>query len=224
MESIMFVIRRLVFVANAASLALVMSSATTANAEEASAFLAETYRVISEIRQSGEYDAEVKRALIERALGKRLDLATMSRLALGKQEESFSRSELSEFIQEYSRFLSYTYLQEIAWSDPTEAPTIESAVVDPKTGWVRISTKAKGRQSLATQRNLYRATSQFRAEYLLRERHGSWRIAKIRFNGVDLNSAFGAQFESLLRKSSPEELLARLRTLNTRRESENPLE
>jgi len=220
----MFVIRRLVFVASAASLALAMSSATTANAEEASAFLAETFREISEIRQNGDHDAEVKRALIERVLDERLDLATMSRLALGKQEESFSRSELSEFIQEYSRFLNYTYLREIAWSDPKQIPTFENSVVNAETGWVTIDTVGKRRKSLATQRGQYRRTNTFRAEYLLLKRHGSWRIAKIRFNGVDLNSAFGAQFESMLQNSTPEEVLAKLRDLNTRRGAENPLE
>lgn len=220
----MFVIRRLAFVTGAAFLALLMSSAKTVRAEEADAFLTETHRVLSEIRDNEQYDAEVKRALIEHELDERLDLPTMSRLALGRQEESFSRSELSEFIQEYSRFLTYTYLQEIAWTDPKEIPTIESSVVDAKTGWVTIGTKAKRRQSAASQRNQYRASSVFRAEYLLRKRHGSWRIAKIRFNGVDLNTAFGAQFEAMLKKSTPEEVLAKLQSLNTRRESENPLE
>ena len=198
-------------------------AASPSPGERASAFLSDTHRAIAAIRQDDQHSPDEKRALIERILNEGLDLATMSRLALGKQEASFNRVELSEFVQEYSRFLNDTYLNEIAWSDPDQAPSLEPAEVDPKTGWVTIATTSKQRSSLATRRGEYRKSSVFRAEYLLRERHESWRIARIRFNGVDLNRVFGSQFEALLRDSTPAEVLAELHALNSRRGASNPL-
>ena len=222
----MVIARRIVLSATASLLvlsALAANGETTKRAEQADLFLTDMHRVISEIRLNDEYSADGKRALIDHLLDEKLDLATMARFALGKQEAAFSRSELSEFIQEYSRFLGYTYLREIAWSDPKDIPTLERTSVDPDTGWVRIDTKAKPRSSIANQRGQYRESSTFRAGYLLRKRHGSWRIVRISFNGVDLNRSFGAQFEAVLEKSTPEELLAKLNELNNRRDKTNPL-
>jgi ABC-type transporter MlaC component len=219
--------RRLLLRFTASFLVLTAVSAngeTTKRAEQADAFLTETHRLISQIRLNDQSSADSKRALIDRLLDEKLDLATMARLALGKREEAFSRSELSEFIQEYSRFLVYTYLREIAWSDPKDTPRLEGTSVDPDTGWVRIATKAKPRSSIANQRGEYRQSSVFRAEYLLRERHGNWRIVQISFNGVDLNRSFGSQFEAVLKKSTPEELLKELHDLNNRRGDTNPLQ
>jgi ABC-type transporter MlaC component len=221
----MVVIR--LFAATATLVALLSyaaNSALAAEGEKASAFLSDTHRAIAAIRQNEQQSPDEKRALIERVLDKSLDLATMSRVALGKREAAFSRSELSEFIQEYSRFLQYVYLREIAWSDPDDLPTLKGVEVDPKTGWVTIGTTAKQRSSLGTRRGQFRKSSVFRAEYVLRERHGSWRIAAIRFDGVDLNRVFGAQFEALLQKSTPAEVLAEIHEQNSRQAATNPLQ
>ena len=206
------------------TLACLTGSGDATDADNASAFLTDTLEKISTIRLDEAHSPNEKRALIERLLDERLGLATMSRVALGKRREAFSPTELSEFVQEYSRFLNYTYLREIAWSDPKEVPAITAAKVDPETGFATISTKGKQRNSLANQRGQYRQSAVMHAEYLLRPRHGSWRIVRLSFNGVDLNSAFGSQFESQLRKATPEEVLADLHRLNRERENENPLQ
>jgi ABC-type transporter MlaC component len=205
-------------------LACLTGSGGATDAEDAATFLSDTHRKISEIRLNDAHSPNEKRALIERLLDKTLGLPTMSRVALGKRRDAFSQTELSEFLQEYSRFLNYTYLREIAWSDPTEIPTITKTTVDPETRFVTITTKAKQRNSLANQRGQYRQSSVMHAEYLLRPRHGSWLIVRMSFNGIDLNSAFGSQFASQLQKATPEEVLADLHQLNRERDLENPLE
>ncbi len=110
-------------------------------------------------------------------------------------------------------------------ADPKNINNHERTVVNAETGWVTIRTKAKLRSSVANRRAQNREASSLRTEYWLRERRaGSWRIAKIRFDGVDLNKVFGSQFASMLKKSTPEEVLTKLRELNTRRDATNPLE
>ena len=219
-------VRRYVLTAATALFALgcVTESGDATHAEGAAAFLSDTHRKISEIRLNEADSPDEKRALIERLLDKRLGLPTMSRVALGKRRDAFSQTEQSEFLEEYSRFLEYTYLREIAWSDPTEIPTITKTTLDPDTGFVTITTKTKQRNSLANQRGQYRQSSVMHAEYLLRPHHESWLIVRMSFNGVDLNTAFGSQFESQLQKATPEEVLADLRQLNRERDLENPLE
>jgi ABC-type transporter MlaC component len=225
-ESIMSLVRRFVLTAASAPcmLACLTGSGGATDAEDAAAFLSDTHRKISEIRLDETHSPDEKRALIERLLDERLGFPTMARVALGKRRDAFSETELSEFLQEYTRFLNYTYLREIAWSDPTEIPTITDATVDPETRVVTITTKTKQRNSLANQRGQYRQSSVMHAEYLLRPHHGSWLIVRMSFNGVDLNSAFGSQFESQLQKATPEEVLADLHKLNRERELSNPLE
>jgi ABC-type transporter MlaC component len=219
-------VRRLVLTAAATlfTLACLTGSGDATDADDATAFLTDTFEKIATIRLNETHSPAEKRALIERLLDKKLGLATMSRVALGKRREAFSQAELSEFVQEYSHFLNYTYLREIAWSDPKEDPTISKTAVDPKTGFVTLQTKAKQRNSMANQRGQYRQSPVMHAEYLLRPRHGSWRIVRMSFNGVDLNTAFGSQFESQLRTATPEEVLADLHKLNRERDHENPLQ
>ena len=89
----MLVIPRLAFAVAVYSLALAAlagSGAAATDAEQAEAFLKDTHREISAIRLGGEHSPDAQRALIERLLNEKLDLATMAQLALGSRAEAFS--------------------------------------------------------------------------------------------------------------------------------------
>lgn len=201
------------------------SSALADPAAEAKAALAKMHAEMVSILRQEKSDPTAKRALLEHFLTSNLDLARMAAEALGPHFKAMSKREFAEFSEEYSHYLTYLYLREISWVKEDGAGfEIVDARLDAKTGEVRLETRAPTRSSMANvaPRRTQRHRVELEGSYVLRERHGRWKIVAIRFNGVDLNRVFGAQFDSILESQSPEALIEKLQRSNEENRDENP--
>lgn len=204
------------------------ASGARANDDLASAraFLTGVHQEIARIRTATDRTPEEKRALLSTDLLTWLDVTSMATHALGTHLDAFTKEEFGEFVEEYGRFLTDVYLREIARSDPTAPMSIDQETIDEKTGVVTLGTIGKPRESLATAKLPWRDTGRervFRSTYTLRRLHGAWRIETIRFQGVDLNRAFGVQITGALKTITPAQLLEKLRAYNAKRAGANPL-
>jgi len=193
---------------------------------EASAALSAMHAdLIAIIRDEAE-DPSRRRPLVEHFLTSNLDLTRMVTEALGTHFELMNKTQFAEFSREYSHFLTYVYLQEMSWVRPDGGDfEIVGAELDPKSGAVEIQTRAAMRSSMANvaaarQRRSNRNV--FEGSYLLNQRHGRWNIVAMRFNGVDLNRVFAAQFAAMLEKRSPESLIEELRKRNLENAGKDP--
>lgn len=169
------------------------------------------------VRDEAENPAR-RRALLEHFLTSNLDLTGMAAEALGTHLELMDKAQFAEFAREYSHFLTYVYLQEISWVKRDGGDfEIVGAELDPESGAVQIETRAALRTSMANVAVARQRRSKqlaFEGSYRLLERHGRWSIVAMRFNGVDLNRVFGAQFAAMLDGRSPEALIEELRKRN----------
>jgi ABC-type transporter MlaC component len=194
---------------------------------EASAALSELHAELMAIVSSQEGDASRVRALLEHSLTSNLDLTHMAAEALGANFELMDKRQFAEFSREYSRFLTYLYLQEISWVKQDGGDfEIVAAKLDSKNGGVALQTRAAMRSSMANVSRRRRGSypSSLEGSYRMKKERGQWIIMSIRFNGVDLNRVFGAQFAALLEKRSPESLIEELQERNAENAKRNPFE
>ena len=192
---------------------------TDSMAEEARAAFSGTVDEVDAIIQNPSASPAAKRALVERVLERWLDLAFISRAALGPRAKTFSADELTEFAQEFERYVLNLYLMRIA-RNQGEDFEIRGAVWNAKRQVVTI--RAVGGKSVFTgllERPHDRSAV---VEYVLRKRRGEWRLVTLVIDGVDSVRVFRDEFNSVLNRDKPAELISQLRERNTELDRENP--
>lgn len=179
-------------------------------------------RIVSAAR-SEELTPEQKLALVEADLDRWLDFAFLSVAALGPAAKSFTPEQLAEYSHEFERYVSDVYIRRIIRYRDNDVE-IEGARYDEKSGRVTIQTL--GGASLAVTGRANRRNWKERApvDYVLRERHGQWRIVALRIDGVDMARFFGDQFRAVVEREGPDALIAVLRERNAERSQHNPFE
>jgi ABC-type transporter MlaC component len=195
-------------------------------AAEASAALSAMNAELIAIIRDEAVDPSRRRPLVEHFLTSNLDLTRMVTDALGPYFELMSKTQFAEFSREYSHFLTYVYLQEMSWVRRDGGDfEIVGAELDPKSGEVELQTRAAMRPSMANvpdarQRRSNRTV--FEGSFRMSQRRGRWNIVAMRFNGVDLNRVFAAQFAAMLERRSPDSLIEELRKRNRENADKDP--
>ena len=141
--------------------------------------------------------AETRRKMVWDAVDKRFDWEELARRSMGPHWTKMSAEEKKEFIGLYAFLLRRTYLHRVdEYSGEKVRYEQERIDGDYASVQVRIMT-AKGREIPAV--------------YRLRRRGTEWRVYDIHVEGISLVNNYRAQFNSILVKSSMEELFKILR-------------
>jgi phospholipid transport system substrate-binding protein len=137
--------------------------------------------------------AEARRKMVWEAVDERFDWEELARRSMGPHWAKLSSpEERKEFIGLYSSLLRRTYLHRVdEYSGEKVRYEQERIDGDYASVQVRIMT-AKGRE--------------IPAAYRLRKKGGDWRVYDIQVEGVSLVNNYRAQFNSILVRSSIEEL------------------
>jgi phospholipid transport system substrate-binding protein len=191
-------------------------------AVEARRELTATLDKIVAIGRDADASPEEKRALIERQLEIVLDLGHMSMVALGPRVETFSAQQVAEFSQEFERYLIFVYLRRIGSFEEEKVEILETKL-DSETGLVGIRTLGGKPFAFPGERVRHRP-ARAQVDYRMGKKNGEWRIFSISIGGVDLARNFRDQFQAILEKSSPDDLIAELRRRNAEQEAKNPFE
>jgi phospholipid transport system substrate-binding protein len=164
-----------------------------------------------------------KRARIEYRLRRWLDLAFITRAALGSHAEKFSREQYTEFSQEFGRYVVGLYLQRIAREANADFELLD-ATWDAKTRTAIVHTHG-GRPMAALTPEIFRGSPEStHVDYRMRKHRGDWRIVSISIGGVDVVRMFRDQFDAVLRSETPDRLIEQVGAHNTRIEAANPFE
>jgi ABC-type transporter MlaC component len=102
---------------------------------------------------------------------------------------------------------------------------IVAAEFNQRSGEVELQTRAAMRSSMANVASARQRQSNrtvFEGSFRMSQRRGRWNIVAMRFNGVDLNRVFAAQFAALLERSSPDSLIEELRKRNRENAGKDP--
>lgn len=146
----------------------------------------------------------------------------IARAALGHDADTLSRDQTIEFAQEMERYVVANWLQRIARAQVDEFEVL-GATFNYATGVAVVQTHG-GRRIVTNPRSRRQTgTGAALADHHMSLRRGAWCIRNIVIDGVDVIRSFREQFDSVLRRSDPDEMIDRVRAINDRVESNNPL-
>ncbi|NJN70610.1 MAG: ABC transporter substrate-binding protein [Nitrospira sp.] len=138
------------------------------------------------------------RRMLEEIAADRFDYAEMSKRVLGKYWKSLTEAEQKEFVEVYQGFLSDTY----------------AGRIDDYTGRkqdVRYLTERKEGSYAEVRTELRSDKTTLPMDYRLLLKEGRWAAYDIIIDGVSLVSNYRSQFQKIIRESSYQELVKKLR-------------
>jgi phospholipid transport system substrate-binding protein len=143
---------------------------------------------------------EQQRAEVEALARQRFDFTTMSKLVLKRDWKRFSREQQSQFVTEFTEYLSASYGTRIARYKNEEVVMLGAR--NEGNGDVTVQTAIKGGQFDG-------ATVDYRMRQL-----GGWKVIDVVIEGISLVSNFRQQFADVIARGGPQELLKRLKEKN----------
>ncbi len=125
------------------------------------------------------------------------DYNEISRSVLGRYRKVFTSEQMDEFSDLFTRLLEKTYLNKI------------QNYTDEKIIYGKATMLSANRAEVETE--AVTASKQIPINYRVIYRHGEWRGYDVLIEGVSLVRNYRSQFNNILQKKSPEDLLQQLR-------------
>jgi phospholipid transport system substrate-binding protein len=153
-------------------------------------------RIVKILGDKGlEEDVKVKR--LEEAADDTFDYVYLSRMTLGRNWLKLDDGQRSEFVDLYRRLLEKNYMgQLLAYTD-------EKVVFDRQT--MLSDTKAE------VDSNVVSSDKKIPITYRLIRKDGDWKVYDLVIEGISLVSNYRTQFNDILSRQTPAEMLATLR-------------
>jgi len=153
-------------------------------------------RIVKILGDKGlEEDVKVKQ--LEKAANETFDYTYLSRMTLGRNWLKLDDSQRSEFVDLYRRLLEKNYMgQLLKYTD-------EKVVFDRQT--MLSDTKAE------VDSNIVSSDKKIPITYRLIRRDGDWKVYDLVIEGISLVSNYRTQFDDILSRQTPAEMLTILR-------------
>ena len=133
-----------------------------------------------------------------------IDFETMSRLVLAKYWKQFTPEQRQQFQEEFKRALTLSYGRRIGQFG-REKVVILGERPEPL-GDVTVQSRIVGK------------TGDVKADYRLRQKGDAWYVIDVTVEGVSIVSSYRTQFQEIMGRGGPQQLLAQLRAKNARGE------
>ena len=146
----------------------------------------------------GESNAARRRAEIRRIADDIFDFEEMAKRALGRHWEARTPAERDEFVRLFADLLRRTYYGRI------ERATFDKILFQGE--------RQEGDDALVRTVVVLPHGDQLDLDYLLLQGGGRWRVYDLRFEGISLIANYRSQFSRIIRTSSYESLVARLKS------------
>ena len=144
---------------------------------------------------------EARRDRIVDVAYKQFDFTTMSKLVLAKYWRKFDAAQREAFLKEFKEFLAHRYGDRI---DRYDQEKVE----------ITGERSAAGGDAIVATQIVAPNGAPVAVEYRLRSRDGVWRVIDVKVEGISLVSNYRDQFQAVLSRGGPDDLLAQLRERN----------
>lgn len=132
------------------------------------------------------------------AINSMFDFEEVSKRTLARNWKKFSTTEKKEFTDVFGSYLGNTYVDQIQGEYHNEKIAYgDEQIVDEK--WALVRTK------------IMRETLEIPVDYKMKLIDGRWRIYDVQVEGVSLVKNYRIQFNSILKKETPAQLIDRLK-------------
>ena len=176
---------------------LIICIAMTAHADEPLKIIETRVDRIVKILGNKGLDEDVKVKQLEMAADETFDYVYLSRMTLGRNWLKLDDSQRSEFVDLYRQLLEKNYMgQLLKYTD-------EKVVFDRQT--MLSDTKAE------VDSNIVSSDKKIPITYRLIQRDGDWKVYDLVIEGISLVSNYRTQFNDILSRQTPAEMLVILR-------------
>lgn len=143
-------------------------------------------------------DMSVERARrIRKAVDERFDWKEMSKRTLARHWKKRTDQEKDEFIDLFGKLLERTYL------DKVEGYSGEQVLY--------VGERVEGNYGIVVVKIVTKKDTEIRVKYKLKKKGGKWLVYDISIEGVSLVNNYRKQFNSIMTRSSYEDLMKKLR-------------
>jgi len=144
-------------------------------------------------------DRAAERAkLIRKAVDERFDWKEMSKRTLARHWKKRTEQEKEEFIDLFGKLLERTYL------DKVEGYSGEKVLY--------VGERVEGNYGIVVVKIVTKKDTEILVKYKLKKKESEWLVYDISIEGVSLVNNYRKQFNSIMTRSSYEDLIKRLRT------------
>jgi len=157
----------------------------------------ELFAVLSDENLKKPERAEERRALVEEVIGKRFDYAEMGKRTLGRHWKKLTEKQQVEFVALFQRFLSNSYSGNV---DGYAGEQVKYLKERRKGDFAEVQTKVISNKL------------QIPLDYRLLKKSNEWRVYDVVIDGVSLVKNFRGQFSRIIKSSSYQGLIQKLRT------------
>lgn len=178
------------------SAGLSAAAAPTAT-ESVKSTINEVIRVLEDQELKKPDRSEERRHKLEQVIGNRFSYDEMAKRSLGSQWTKLNEKQRKEFVDLFQRLLSNTYAGKIEGYTGEQVKYLNERF---KEGFAEVRTKiSSGKVEIPL-------------DYRLLDKAGDWRVYDVVVDGISLVNNYRGQFTKILRSSSYEDLVDRLRT------------
>jgi phospholipid transport system substrate-binding protein len=135
--------------------------------------------------------------LVEEAVGRRFDYEELSKRSLGGQWTKLTDIQRREFVEVFKQLLSDAYADRIEGYSGEQVRYLKERI---EGSYAQLKTR------------IVSAKFDLPVDYRLLNKEGEWRVYDVVIDGVSLVKNYRGQFERILRASSYEELVLKMRT------------
>ncbi len=153
--------------------------------------------IVSDPALKGPENKDKRGQLIRKAVDERFNWEAMTKRSLARHWRKRTEAEKKEFISLFGKLLERTYLDKVG-SYSGEKVIYVGETID-------------GRYGTVTAKILTHSQTEVEVRYRLKELNGDWRVYDISVEGVSLVNNYRKQFNSIILRSSYDELVQKLR-------------
>ena len=154
--------------------------------------------ILQDPKYQDKSQAEVQRVELMAVIKGIFDFQEISKRTIGRRWKSFSQKQQQEFEATFADFLGHTYYQKVRDSYQGEKVVFLSQEVLPN-----------GNAVVKT--NIPRKQGEIPLDYRMINSKGGWRIYDVIIEGVSLVKNYRTQFNKILIKETPDQLITRLK-------------
>jgi len=153
--------------------------------------------IVSDPALKGPEHKEKRTQLIRQAVDERFDWEAMTQRSLARHWQKRTDAEKKEFIVLFGKLLERTYLDKVGSYSGEKVVYVDETI--------------DGRYATVTAKILTHSQAEVTVRYRLKELNGDWGVYDISIEGVSLVNNYRKQFNSIIVRSSYDDLVKKLR-------------
>jgi len=160
----------------------------------------EVIRILDDESMKKPEKSEERRRVLEKVIASRFSYEEMAKRSLAAQWQTLNEQQRKEFVDAFRTFLSNSYSDRITGYSGEQVQYLGERI---EQGYAEVRTKIASKKS------------EIPLDYRLLNKDGEWRVYDVVVDGVSLVNNYRGQFAKIIKTSSYEDLVEKLKSKST---------